>query len=163
VDYPAVYRSGITRLQIVGAASQDLGGIGGVAAAVPGEEAAGGVAVHGVEFFAEEFAADGEALFGIAEGAKECAVEAHFAGDLSHDLHEAPGEAAGVGFRGCDFVVGEEVRDVSGEEGGLVAHGPIVPGGFLFDDGADQGWVERLGGGGFASEHDELGWGGHFR
>ena len=35
------------------------------------------------------------------------AVEAGFAGDLSHDLHEAPGEAASVGFGGGDFVVGD--------------------------------------------------------
>ena len=116
---------------------------------------------QGVEFFAEQFAADGEAQFGIAEGAKRGAVETEFAGGLSHDLHESPGKAAGVSFGGGDFVVGVERGDVLGEEKGFVAHGPRIPGGFLFDDGADERGIEIVGSGGFASESDELGWGGH--
>ena len=111
-----------------------------------------------IEFFAQDFAADGQACFGVAEGAEERGIEAGFAGDLSHDLHEAPAEAAGVGFGGGDFVVGVERRDVFGEEGRFVAHRPGVPAGFLFDDGADQCGVEGLGGGGFVSEGDEF-WG----
>lgn len=142
-------------------AGQDLGGVGGVGATVPGLEGAVGVVGQGVEFFAKEFATDGQALFGIAKGAEEGAVEAEFTGGLSHDLHEAPGEAAGVGFRGGDFVVGVESGDVFGEEERLVAGGPGIPGGFLFDDGADERGIEIVGASGFAGESDELGWRGH--
>lgn len=143
------------------AAGEDLAGVSGIGAAVPGEEAAGDVAGHGVEFLAQEFAADGEVLFGIAECGQKGAVEADFAGHLSHDLHESPGKAAGIGFRRGDLIIGVKIRDVFGEEGRFVADGPGVPGGFLFDDGADERGVERLRGGRFAREGDELGWSGH--
>src|SRR5690348_18402102 len=48
------------------------------------------------------------------------------------------------------------MRDIFGEERGLIAHGPGIPGRFLLDDGANQRGVERLRGGGFARERDEL-------
>ena len=55
----------------MGFAGEDLGGVGGVGAAVPGEQGAGDVAGVGVELFAQHFAADGEALLGIAERGEE--------------------------------------------------------------------------------------------
>src|SRR6201999_1369572 len=93
-----------------------------------------------------------------AECAKKRCVEAGFAGDLSHDLHEAPAEAAGPGFGGGDFVVGVERGDVFGEKGWFVAHGPGVPAGFLFDDGAHERGVEGLGGGCFLGEREQVWW-----
>jgi hypothetical protein len=49
----------LLRSQVVSFAGQDLGWIRGVCSAVPGQEAAHGIACHGVEFFAQDFAADG--------------------------------------------------------------------------------------------------------
>ena len=149
-------------LQVMRAAGEDLGRVGGIGAAVPGEEAAGDVAVEGVEFFAQKFAADGEAGFGFAELREKRTVETDFAGDLPHDLHQAPGKSARVGFGSRDLIIGVKIRDIFGEEARLVAHGPGIPGRFLFDDGADEGGIERLRGGGFAGEGDELGGGGHW-
>jgi hypothetical protein len=63
----------------MGLAGQDLGRVGGVGAAVPGEQAAGGVAGHGVEFLAQDFAADGQALLRIAERGEKQGVEAGLA------------------------------------------------------------------------------------
>ena len=102
----------------MGAAGQDLGRVGGIAAAIPGQEAARGVSVHGVEFFAQQFAADGQGLFGIAEGGEERAVKAHFSGDLTHHLHQAPGEAASVSLGRGDLVICEEMRDVLAKNAG---------------------------------------------
>ena len=48
----------LLRSQVVSFAGQDLGWIRGVCSAVPGQEAAHGIAWHGVEFFAQDFAAD---------------------------------------------------------------------------------------------------------
>lgn len=143
-------------LQIMHFAGEDLGWVGGIGAAVPGEEAARDVAGHGVEFFAQDFAADGEALFRIAKRGEKEAVKAGFARDLPHHLHQSPTEAAGVSFRGADFIVGVERRDVFGEEKRLVAHGPGIPRGFLLDDSADESGVERARRGGFAREGDKL-------
>jgi len=53
------------------------------------------VSRHGVEFLAKNFAADGEALLGIAQGRKKQGIEACFAGDLSHHVHQTPGKATG--------------------------------------------------------------------
>src|SRR5262249_31671173 len=80
----------------------------------------------------------------------------NLARNLSHHLHQAPGKAAGVSFRCGDLVIGVERRDVLAEEERLVAHGPGVPTGFLFDNGADQCWIQRLRAGGFARESEEL-------
>jgi hypothetical protein len=59
-----------------------LGWVGGVGAAVPGEQRARGVAGHGIKFFAQDFAADGEALLGIAQRGEKQGIEAGFARDL---------------------------------------------------------------------------------
>src|SRR5579863_9288645 len=141
--------------------SDHLGGIAWVPAAVPGEKRLRCVAARGVEFFAQDFAADGEAVFGIAERAEERRLETGFAGDLSHDLHQAPTEAARVGFGGADFVVGVERCDIFREERGFVANRPGVPAGFLFDDGADERGVEGLGGSGFVGEGEKIRWDAH--
>jgi hypothetical protein len=42
------------------------------------------------------------------------------------------------------------------EEQRLVAHGPGIPAGFLFDDGADQRGFDGLRGGGSAGHRDEM-------
>ena len=87
------------------AAGENLGGVERVRAAVPGEQRARGVAADGVELLAQDFAADGEALLRIAECGKKQGIEAGFAGDLSHHLHQAPGEAARVGLGRGDLIV----------------------------------------------------------
>src|SRR6266436_2108356 len=110
----------ISKSQIMSAAGDDLSGVSRVGAAVPGEQRARGVADHGVEFLAQNLAADGEALLWIAEGGKKQGIKARFARDLPHHLHQAPGKAAGVRFRRGDLVVGIEGRDVLAEEGRLV-------------------------------------------
>ena len=69
------------------AAGEDLRWVGGIAAAVPGQQTPGCVSIHGVEFFAQELAADSQALFGIAEGREKRSLKAHFSGDLTHYLH----------------------------------------------------------------------------
>ena len=80
-DVPTLQSGGKTAalqnaLQVMLLAGQDLGWVGGVGSAVPGEQGARGVAGCGVEFFAQYFAADREALFGIAERGGRCAFGA---------------------------------------------------------------------------------------
>ena len=140
------------------AASEDLGGVTGIAAAVPGEERARSVTCRGVEFPAQDFAADDEPLVWIAERGKKHGIEAGFAGDLPHHLHQAPGKGAGIGFRSRDLVVRVEARDIFAEKRRLIAHGPGIPAGLLLDDGADQRGIEGLRGRGFAGQRQELGW-----
>src|SRR5579859_27900 len=91
-DESCLYKFLSARLQIVRAAGKDLRRVRGIAAAVPGEEAARCVSIHGVDFFSEQFAADSQTLFGIAERREKHAVEAHFSGDLTHYLHQARSE-----------------------------------------------------------------------
>lgn len=74
-------------LHVMRAAAEDLGSVAGIAATVPGEKGTSGVIGHGVEFFAQDFAADDEALFRLAERGEERGIEARFALDLPHHLH----------------------------------------------------------------------------
>src|SRR5258708_14701466 len=83
--------------------------------------------------------------------------EAVFARNLSHHLHESPGKSASPGFRGGDFVVGVERRDVPPEKRGFIANGVGVPGRFLLDDGTHQYGIERVGAGNAAGKRDERG------
>src|SRR5260370_4590834 len=94
----------ISKSQIVSTTRDHLRGVSRVGAAVPGEQRARGVAGHGVEFLAQNLAADGEALLWIAEGGKKQGIKARFARDLPHHVHQAPGKAAGVRFRRGDLV-----------------------------------------------------------
>src|SRR6185437_4425856 len=98
-------------------------------------------------------AADVEPDGGIAKGAEEFAFEAVLARDLSHYLHESPGDGASDFFRWRKA----ERRDVARSEAGFVADRVRIPGGFLFDDGADQRGIERVLGCGGASEQNEFG------
>ena len=75
-----------------------------------------------------------------------------FARDLSHDLHETPGNGAGNFFRQRKA----KRRDVTRTEGGLVPKGVSVPRRFLFDDGANERVIEREPGGGGSRQFDEL-------
>ena len=85
------YKETVNRgLQIMRAAGEDLRGVGRIRAAVPGEERARGVASHGVEFLAQNFAAESETLLRIAQGREKQGIKACFAGDLPHHLHQAP-------------------------------------------------------------------------
>src|SRR5581483_8730564 len=154
---PSSTSSGSFTSQVMLLARQGLNCVAGIAAAVPGQESARDVAVHRVELAAKNLAAEFQAFLGIAQRRKEGLGKTVFAGDLSHDLHESPTEAARVGFRGRDLVVGIERRDVFGEKSGLVTHRPGIPGGFLFDHGADQSGIERVTGRGFAGKGNELG------
>src|SRR5579862_5030511 len=178
VAYIAHSQEWLCYSEVVDAAGEDLRGVGWVGAAVPEQERSSGcVALRrqdclryrkrgglpGVELFAEDAAADFEGVGGVAEGGEERFGEAVLAGGLSHDLHEAPTEAAGVGFRSADLIIGVERGDIFGEEKWFVAERPGIPGGFLFADGADQGGVEGVSGGGFAGQGDELSWSGHGR
>ncbi len=88
------------------AAGEDLRGAGRVRSPLPGEERARGIAGHGVEFLAQNFAADGETLLRVAQGREKQRIKACLAGDLPHHLRQAPGEASGVGFCRGDLVVG---------------------------------------------------------
>lgn len=67
-------------LQVVRAAGEDLGRVAGIGAAVPCEQSACGVAGHRVEFFAQDFAADAEALLGIAESGEKWGRRSLFPG-----------------------------------------------------------------------------------
>jgi hypothetical protein len=53
--------------EVVDFAGQDLRWVSGVGSAIPGEQAAHGVAGHGIKFPAQHFTADGEAVIWIAE------------------------------------------------------------------------------------------------
>jgi hypothetical protein len=144
-------------LQIMRAAGQNLRGVIGIPAAVPGKQGVCGIASRDVEFFAQNFATDGETLFRIAQCGKKQGIEARFAGDLPHDLHQSPGEAPCISFGNGNLVVGIERSDVFREKGRLITHGPGIPGGLLLGHGADQAWIERLYGGSFARQGQELG------
>src|SRR6266481_8562814 len=130
-------------LQIVSAAGEHLRGIERVRAAIPGKQSARGVAAGGVKLLAQYFAADGQSLLRIAKRGKKLRVESGFASDLPHHLHQSPGEAACVGLRRGDLVVGVERRNVFGEKRGLIAHGPGIPRGLLLDYGADESGIKR--------------------
>ena len=63
----------------MGAAGQDLDWVGGVGAAVPGEQSADGVAGCGFKFFAQDAASDFESVGGIAErGEERLGGDGHF-------------------------------------------------------------------------------------
>jgi hypothetical protein len=60
------------------AAGENLGSVTGIAAAVPGEQASRSVAGHGVELFAQNFAANAKTFLGIAERGEKRGIESPF-------------------------------------------------------------------------------------
>ena len=88
---PVLLKGNGDALPVVRYSGEDLGGVRRICAAVPERESALHVICAGSELCGEDCAADREACGWIAECGEAFCCESVFARDLSHHLHQAPG------------------------------------------------------------------------